>query len=271
MELQTILTAIVVFVFGATIGSFLNVVIWRMPREEQITSGRSHCPFCSKTLQPRDLIPILSFIMQRGRCRYCKKRISYRYPVIEFVVASLFLITFWVSVPVDALSWFLVLKIFFVIGAMTAVFVIDFEHYLILDRIVLPATIIILVMHLITDLTGGQGWVESQTLSGIIGAVAGYLPFYLLWKFSSGKWMGLGDAKFGLFLGATFGFPLVWLCFFLAFFVGSVVAVPLLLFKTKRMSSKIPFGTFLAIAGLLTLWFGEQIAEWYLGLIGFGS
>lgn len=269
MEFQTILTAIVVFVFGATIGSFLNVIIWRMPREEQVTHGRSHCPFCSKVLEPRDLIPILSFLIQRGRCRHCKKRISYRYPLIELAVASLFLITFWLLVPVDTLSWFIVLKIFFVIGVMTAVFVIDLEHYLILDKIVLPATVIILVMHLVSDFNSGLGWMQGQALNGVIGAVAGYIPFYLLWKLSSGKWMGLGDAKFGLFLGAAFGFPLIWLCFFLAFFVGAVVSIPLLLFKAKKMSSKIPFGTFLASAGLLTIWFGEQIAEWYLSLIGF--
>lgn len=271
MELQVILTAIVVFVFGATIGSFLNVIIWRMPREEQITHGRSHCPFCSKELQPRDLIPILSFIIQRGRCRYCNERISYRYPIIELIVASLFLVTFWLFVPVDALSWFAVLKIFFVIGVMTAVFVIDLEHYLILDKVVLPATVVMLAFHLITDLSSGHYWLHSSVGGGIIGAIAGYIPFYLLWKISNGKWMGLGDAKFGLFLGAAFGFPLIYVCYFLAFFVGSLAAIPLLWRGTKKMSSKVPFGTFLAVAGLLTLWFGEQIWQWYCGIIGFSA
>lgn len=271
MDWPAILTAVVVFGFGTTIGSFLNVIIWRMPREEQITRGRSHCPFCSKELAARDLVPVLSYLIQRGRCRHCQKRISYRYPVIELLVGVLFLVSYWLFIPLDAVSWFVVLKLFFIIGVLTAVFVIDLEHYLILDRIVLPATVLILFLHLVSDLTLGQSWLASQTLSGVIGAVAGYLPFYLIWKVSAGKWMGLGDAKLGLFLGAALGFPLVWLGFFLAFFLGSIAAIPLLLSGDKTLQSKVPFGTFLAVAGLVTLWFGEEIFQWYFSFIGFGS
>lgn len=265
-----ILTAVLVFAFGACIGSFLNVVIWRLPRNEKISRGRSHCPFCSKELGPLDLVPVLSFIWRRGRCAYCSKRISYRYPVIELVTASLFLAAFYLFVPSDVLSWVALLRIFFVMAVLAVVFMIDLEHYLILDKVIWPCTAIILAIHLAIDFSVGTDVYASQTVQSLIGAAAGYIPFYLLWKVSAGKWIGLGDAKLGLFLGAVFGFPLVWLCFLLAFFLGSVIAIPLLITGKKHLGSKLPLGTFLAVAGILTLWFGEQIATWYLELIGFG-
>lgn len=264
-----ILTAVLVFAFGACIGSFLNVVIWRLPRSEKISRGRSHCPFCSKELGALDLVPVLSFVWRRGRCAHCSERISYRYPVIELVTAGLFTVAFYLFVPTDALSWISLAKIFFVMAVLAVVFVIDLEHYLILDKVIWPCTIAILLIHLALDLNAGTGVYSSLTLQSLIGAAAGYVPFYLLWKVSGGKWIGLGDAKLGLFLGAVFGFPMVWLCFLLAFFLGSIVAVPLLVSGKKQLGSKLPLGTFLAIAGILTLWFGEQIAAWYLELIGF--
>lgn len=270
MIYSEIITALLVFAFGAAIGSFLNVVIWRMPRGQKISRGRSHCPFCSKELSATDLVPILSFIWRRGRCKYCAKRISYRYPLIELVTASLFLIAFYLFVPVDGLSWVTLFKTFFVMAVLAAIFVIDLEHYLILDKIVWPAAVVILILHLALDVHAGTGVYFSLTLQSLLGAIAGYLPFYLLWKISNGKWIGLGDAKLGMFLGVVFGFPEVWLCFFIAFFLGTLVAVPLLLVGNKKLGSHVPLGTFLAVAGILTLWFGEQIFTWYLGLIGFG-
>ncbi len=263
-------TALVVFCLGATIGSFLNVVIWRLPRGEQIASGRSHCPSCSKDLAPVDLIPFISFIVSKGCCRYCKTRISRRYPIIELATAWLFLIAYYLFVPANALGWFDLAMMMFVMAVLVVIFVIDFEHYLILDKVVWPATAIILAANFGRDIYIGNAILQGLLLESLVGAVAGYVPFYLIWKISQGKWIGLGDAKLGLFLGAVLGFPAVWFGFLLAFFIGTVVAVPLLLLGKKSMGSKLPLGTFLAVSGVLNLWFGEAIGNWYLGLIGFG-
>ncbi len=264
------LTALLVFCFGATIGSFLNVVIWRLPRGEQVSKGRSQCPDCHNKLGPADLIPFISFIVSKGCCRYCSKRISSRYPVIELITAWLFLISYYLFVPANILDWLLLLQMMFIISVLIVIFVIDLEHYLILDKVVWPATIIILVVNLGMDLSLSPGFYYSLTFNSIVGALSGYTPFYLIWKVSKGKWIGLGDAKLGMFLGAVFGFPHVWLCFLLAFFIGTLVAIPLLLSGRKTLSSKLPLGVFLAIAGILNLWFGEAMWTWYLRLIGFG-
>ena len=266
-----ILTALLVFAFGASIGSFLNVVIWRLPRKEQISKGRSHCPQCHKDLQALDLIPIASFLWRRGRCAHCNKKISLRYPIIELIVGALFTAVFCFLNPTDPVSWFLLAQAFFIIAVLVVVFVIDLEHYLILDKVIWPATIIILLSNLVLDFWLGNGIYFSETLQSVFGSIAGFLPFYLLWKISGGRWIGLGDAKFGSFLGAAFGLPLIFVNFFLAFFLGTIVAIPLLILGKKQLGSKLPLGTFLAVAGLITLIYGQQIWGWYLGLIGLGS
>jgi leader peptidase (prepilin peptidase) / N-methyltransferase len=263
-------TALLVFAFGASIGSFLNVVIWRLPRDEQISQGRSHCPNCHAQLKSQDLIPIISFLWRRGRCAYCRKKISLRYPIIELVVGALYAAAFYFFSPTDPISWFILVQTFFVIAVLVVVFVIDLEHYLILDKVIWPATLAILLSTLAIDIWLGNGIYFSQTLQSLLGAIAGFLPFYLLWKISSGRWIGLGDAKFGLFLGAVFGLPLIFVNFFLAFFLGTIVAIPLLILGKKQLGSKLPLGTFLAVAALITLFYGQQMWDWYMGLIGFG-
>ncbi len=269
MSAQEILTAVLVFCFGTAIGSFLNVVIWRMPRGEQLSKGRSHCPHCSKELRAIDLIPVLSFVLQKGRCRYCSKRITARYPIIELATAGLFTIAYFLLIPVTGIDWLELFRIMFVIAVLTAVFVIDLEHYLILDKIILPATIIIFIIQIAIDGQVGSSLYWELIPQSLLGAVAGYVPFYLLWKISNGKWIGLGDAKLGLFLGVVFGFPEVWFCFLIAFFLGTLVAIPLLLSGKRSLGSKLPLGTFLAVAGILNLWFGDVLWTWYLSLIGF--
>lgn len=266
--IDPIVTAILVFIFGTLIGSFLNVVIWRLPREEKISRGLSRCPSCGHELGPLDLIPVISYLFSRGRCRYCAAKISPRYPIIEIITAILFTASFVLLKPESMTEWLAFVQLLFVIGVLIAVFVIDLEHYLILDKIVLPATLLILAANLGWDFYAGSSFQSSVVLSSIIGAIAGYVPFYLLWKFSRGTWMGLGDAKFGLFLGAVFGFPQIGICYLLAFFIGTAFALPLLLTGKSKLSSRLPFGTFLAIAAVIMLWFGSDLTSWYLGILG---
>ncbi|HMQ02212.1 MAG TPA: prepilin peptidase [Candidatus Doudnabacteria bacterium] len=263
-----LLTTGLVFVFGTAIGSFLNVLIWRLPREQSVSIGRSRCTKCKHNLFARDLIPLLSYLISAGRCRYCNQQIAWRYPVIELVTGSLFAVSYWLLLPQDWLMWLVLAKTCFIIAVLVAVFVIDFEHYLILDRVVLPATILIFLANFGFDWLFQNQLSNGLAVAGLLGAVAGFLPFYLLWRLSAGRWMGFGDAKLGLFLGASLGFPLVWLSYLLAFFIGTITAIPLIIFGKKQLSSHLPFGTFLALSAVVVLWFGPELISWYFHLIG---
>ena len=267
MYYTNLLPIFVTFVFGTAIGSFLNVLIWRLPRNQTL-NGRSKCPNCSHQLIWVDLIPIFSFLFSGGKCRYCKAPVSWRYLIIELITGLLFVSAWVVVFPLFPADWILLAKICFIISVLITVFVVDLEHYLILDKIVLPATAVILAINLGYDLFPMADWRTSLVVGSLTGMLAGFLPFFFLWIVSKGKWIGLGDAKFGLFLGAVFGFPQIWVVYLIAFLIGTVVAIPLLLTGKKKLSGKLPLGTFLAVSAVINLWFGIEIASWYLRLIG---
>lgn len=263
--------AVVIAAFGAIIGSFLNAIIWRWPQEKTL-SGRSVCLHCEHELSASDLVPILSYIVLRGKCRYCKKNIPPRYFLVELITSTLFVLSWFELGAVVVLNeiWFSVLFGWFVIAFLVAIFVIDLEHYLILDKMVLPGAVIIILMRFAESLWSHyvhHAWNLLWIPNIFWGIIIGSLPFYLLWKISKEKWIGLGDAKLGIFLGAALGFPGVLIAYFLGFFLGTLVSVPLLLFGKKQLTSKLPLGTFLAVGGVVTLLFGQQILEWYLGLL----
>lgn len=263
-----IVSILLSFLFGTVIGSFLNVIIWRLPREKSLT-GRSKCPACSHQLAWYDLVPVISYLMAGGKCRYCKKKISPRYLLIELVTGLLFTLPLFFF-PVSLSDWLLVIQVWFFVSVLVVVFMIDLEHYLILDKVIFPATLVVIIANLISDLSPLANWQSSLVLNSLVGMVAGFIPFYLLWVVSKGKWIGLGDAKFGLFLGAVFGFPQVWVCYFLSFIIGTIVAIPLLLTGKKHLQSRLPLGVFLSISALLTWFYGLEIMGWYLNLIGVG-
>ena len=267
MDYANFIQILITFVFGTAIGSFLNVLIWRLPRDQK-PDGRSKCPNCNHQLIWKDLVPIFSFLFSGGKCRYCKKAVSWRYLIIEIITGLLFVSAWVVVLPLFLSDWILLVKICFIISVLITVFVIDLEHYLILDKIVIPATLVILAINLGYDLFPLADWRTSLLVGSFVGMLAGFIPFFFLWLVSKGKWIGLGDAKFGIFLGAVFGFPQVWVVYLMAFLIGTVVAIPLLVTGKKELSGKLPLGTFLAISALVTLWFGVEIASWYFRLIG---
>jgi leader peptidase (prepilin peptidase)/N-methyltransferase len=252
----------VIFIFGTAIGSFLNVLIWRLPRDEK-PNGRSKCPHCKHELVWHDLIPVISFVVSRGKCKYCGKPISYRYPAIELVTGALFALAAW-SIPlVDVGSWLVLAKVAVVIAVCVTVFVIDLEHYLILDKVVFPSSAIILGLLILTDVVAGT---TSNTTQGILAALAASVPFLLLWFISKGKWMGLGDVKFMVFMGLALGFPGVLVALFVSFIVGAIVGVFLILAGKKQLSSKLPFGTFLSVATIVAVLYGNELWRLYWSL-----
>lgn len=252
------------FITGAVIGSFLNCLIWRL-HEEKTILGRSMCTKCKKTIAWYDNIPVLSFVILRGKCRHCGTRISWQYPIVELTTGILFATAFLLNpyslstqVPKYLIINLLTLKSWFIISIMTIIFIYDLKWYLILDIVTLPACVIIFILNILT----GQNW-QNLLISGIIGASFFLIQFVV----SRGKWIGGGDIRLGLLMGLTLGWPMILVAIFLAYIIGSIVGIFLLLSKKKSLGSQIPLGVFLAPATIIVLFWGEAIWRWYWGLI----
>lgn len=265
------LLTIAAFIFGTLIGSFLNVVIWRLPREQSL-GGRSQCPHCGYSLRARNLIPIFSYLGQRRRCANCKKPISPRYLIIEIVTGLLFALAAY-HLPLATThiaSALTLLRLLFIIAVLIVVFVIDLEHYLILDAVVLPASLVVLVLNIVIDVAAHQSLLSltSHTGAGLVAVLSAGGFFYIIWRVSKGRWMGFGDVKLNLFLGLALGLPGIAVGLFLAFMSGAVVGIALIVAQLKQLQSRVPFGTFLSFGALLALFYGPALAAWYARLIG---
>lgn len=258
-----------VCIFGTLIGSFLNVVIWRLPRGQGL-GGRSHCPQCGTTLGARDLVPVASYLFLARRCRHCHHLISGRYALMEITTGLLFAWSWHLIHPGDALGYMLAVRLLIIVAVLLVVFVVDLEHYVILDVVIFPAAAVILADNIFLDRAFHVSWLSlgSYTFGGIIAAAGLAAFFFLLWLVSRGKWIGLGDVKLALLLGVALGWPAILVSTMAAFFSGTIVSIFLLIRGTKGLKSPIPFGTFLALGALLGLWYGPQVWHWYLGVIG---
>jgi leader peptidase (prepilin peptidase)/N-methyltransferase len=240
---------------GALIGSFLNVVIVRLPQNESLVAPRSRCRACGAELYWFDNVPILSFLVLRGRCRTCDTAISWRYPMVEAMTGVMFALAAWRSTsPADLLVGWLFL------AALIAIAGIDLEHQLIPDRITLPG---IVVGFLTTFLGTRVSWLDS--LLGILG-VGGILVAVII---LSGGGMGGGDVKLGAMMGAFLGYKLAFLALFLAVILGGFVALALLFTGIRGRKDPIPFGPFLAMAAAIAMLWGGTILTWYLRAFSF--
>ena len=252
----------VVFIFGLILGSFLNVVIWRMHAGESFLTGRSHCPKCRHILGPFELIPVLSFLIQKGKCRHCGKPISWQYPLVELSTAILFLLAY---LPFDlrftTYTFFLLARTWFIIATLIVVFVYDLRYYLIPDKIIYPAaTVVLITMPLIY---GGEiSW--AGLLDPLIASVLGGGFFLLQYIISKGKWIGGGDIKMGALMGLILGIGGLGVALFFAYVVGAVVGLILVASRKKTMKSQVPFGTFLAAGTVFAMFWARPILNWYL-------
>ncbi len=245
-------------ILGLVVGSFLNVVINRLANKQTIASGRSMCVHCHHVLGPIDLVPIFSFIFLRGRCRYCGKPISWQYPLVELTTALIFL-----SLAVNLQSTIFNLEFLFTVifaSLLIVIGVYDFKHYLILDKVVYPGIALAVIYRLVMP--------ELALVDGFYGAAAIAGFFALQYFVSRGRWIGLGDVKLGVFLGLLFGLKLGLAVMFVAYVLGAIVGIFLLVSGRKQFGSKLPFGSFLAISGIIILLYGDGLVNWYLNLIG---
>jgi leader peptidase (prepilin peptidase)/N-methyltransferase len=241
---------------AALLGSFLNVCISRLPRGESIVSPPSHCPGCKTPIRFYDNVPLLSFLLLRGRCRTCRTTISWRYPIVEGLAVLVGALVLWQLGP----TWS-GLRAFLLGLALIAVTFIDLETQLIPDRVTLPGIGVGLALSLYPT-PGGLVW-------AVVGCLAAGGLFYVIAVVSERlmgqEGMGGGDVKLAGMLGAFLGWPMVLVAVFLAVMAGGVGAVVLLVLRRKGRRDEIPFGPFLALGGLLAALWGEPLLAWYLG------
>jgi leader peptidase (prepilin peptidase)/N-methyltransferase len=250
-------------VFGAAVGSFLNVVIWRLPRDESLLRPGSHCPSCGAPIRWYDNIPVLSWLLLRGRCRSCRGWISIRYPLIELFAALLCLGLLYRYGP----SWRF-LAYFVIAAALLAASAIDLEHRIIPDEISLGGIGLGLGLAFFTHATVLR-W-ES-----LIGAVVGFLALFLVmavyWLFTRREGMGLGDAKLLAVIGAFLGWPAIPFVLFAGSLAGTLAGLVVILLRKRGRFYKIPFGPFLSLGAWLWLFLAPGLKPSILLIPGAGG
>lgn len=246
--------AIIIFLLGLCVGSFLNVLIYRADELKNVLNTRSKCMHCKKAIKWYDLVPLVSFILLRGRCRNCGKEISWQYPIVEAATALLFLMIYltygleWISVYYAIM-----------IGLMLVIFVYDLKTQYILDTFSWTLLIIAIL---------GSLFIVGMPITDLIyGMLAGGGMLAILVIISREKWMGMGDVIIGSAMGAMLGYPLAISFIFIAFILGSLVGMVLIALKRKKIKDAVPFAPFLVLSALINLFIGQYIIDWYIGTI----
>ncbi|MBI3652094.1 MAG: prepilin peptidase [Acidobacteria bacterium] len=280
---------LVVFIFGLLIGSFLNVVIYRVPLGESIVLPASHCPHCNTPIKAYDNIPVLGYLWLGGKCRNCKVRISPIYPLVELLVGILFLLCYWKvskqfsSFDQGSLKYWLaiVANVIFVALIVPLIFI-DLRYKLLPDVITKPGLVLMLAWRAIAPepivlqmtrqtfhLMRWPDWAIAL-LGAAIGAVVGGGSLWLVreayFRLKKIEGMGLGDIKMMFFVGAFLGWQLTVLTIFIASLLGSIVGITLIVTRGGNTKMEIPFGVFLGPAALLALFVGQSFINWYLGM-----
>ena len=246
------LTCLFIFILGAVIGSFLNVCIYRLPLEQSIVTPGSHCPNCKSPIKFYDNIPVISFLILRGRCRSCGTPISFQYVLVEILNGIGYLL-------IILKFGFIIESAFYAIlfSALLIVSVIDIYFKIIPDVITLPGIIAGLFASAFILPTGIKG--------SVIGALLGGSIFFIIAVVSRGG-MGGGDIKLIAMIGAFLGWMDVIITIILSSFIGSVVGIALMIYLGKGRKYPVPFGPFLSLGGILSLFFNREIIEWYIGM-----
>lgn len=263
------------FLLGLFLGSFLNVLADRLSNGESIL-GRSHCEYCKHPLGAKDLVPLLSFITLKGKCRYCHKKLPYGYPLSEIFTGSLFVLTFGImnhelgimGLTAEVMiqnSYFIIQMIFAltITSVLIVIFLSDMRYGIIPDKILavgIIATVVYLLIFNFQFLISNQILnPNSQILNHLISALGAFLFFLVIYLLTKSRGIGFGDVKFGFFMGLLLGFPDVLLSLYLAFLTGGAIAIILILWKKKVMKSKIAFGPFLVVGTYISFFLSSLI------------
>ena len=269
MPVLLLLSFLFLFIIGTAVGSFLNVVSRRLLRGESVR-GRSHCESCGTTLSGIDLIPLLSFLLLRGRCRFCGARLSWQYPLVELGTGLLFAALYAVSSqePLASSSFITyhlsLITLLIASSSLIVIFITDLLKQRVFDQVVLVGILAALLYRVSLNSLNPRG------LAADLGLAAGVFVFFwfLRWV-TKGRGMGEGDPPVGFLTTLLVGFPQGLVMLFLAFVFGAVVGLILVFTGRKRFGEQIPFSPFLVTAVFATIFIGERILEWYLGILGF--
>lgn len=285
---MSILYLLTIYIFGLIFGSFINALVWRMgqqldndgnpkklskskQQELSITKGRSMCPSCKHKLAAKDLVPVISWIILKGKCRYCKKPISYQYPTVEFATAILFIASymFW-PFTLNGAEWVVFGGYIIALICLIAMAVYDYKYTILPSRLIAIGIIVYSLALIIYGIVANDierfGWAFLAGVFYFILFFAIYLASMLAVKngYSSKDWLGGGDVKLAFLLGLIVGEPiLVFLAMFLASIVGIVITLPSLITGRTSVTSQIPFGPFLITGAILSLWWGADLLSWY--------
>ena len=251
---------------GLFFGSFFGVLVDRLPRHEDVIKGRSHCENCKKELAWYDLLPVLSFVLLRGKCRYCKAKLSLLYPAIEISTGILFALTYAFFSSQFSILNFQLIYYLFIVSSFIVIFFTDLKYGIIPDKITYTA-ILVTFLWLIF---GSQSLLINHLLSGagafLFFIVISYV-FYFLTKKES---MGGGDIKLSFLLGVFLGFPNIVISLYLAFLTGAFWSIILILWKRKKFrESTLPFGPFLVAGALVSIFWGDLIFSKVIIFLGF--
>lgn len=272
-----LMNLLVILIFGLIVGSFLTAYTYRLPRDISIFKGRSVCPKCKRQIAWYDNFPLISYILLKGKCRKCGKRISTRYPLIELSTSVLFVVTYFVFTNCAQLSrWFpfqsgvicewqswmgtISLPIFLImLSALIVIFVIDLENQIIPDYLVFRLFAISFILVLL--------FIPASIYNRMISAFGTAMIFLMLHLITKGKGMGLGDVKFVIFGGFLLGWPEVFSWLFISFVTGGLIGSLLLITRKVKFGKQIAFGPFLVFGLIIALIFGDLLQiRFFLGL-----
>jgi leader peptidase (prepilin peptidase)/N-methyltransferase len=247
---------VLIFILGLIVGSFSNVCIYRIPRNESIIYPASHCPNCRSNISPKDNIPLLSYILLKGRCRNCKIKISIQYPIVELLTGLIYLIIYLTyGLGIQSLIYIILSS------ALIIISFIDLNEQIVPDVISLPGIAIGFILSFfvpyISFINSALGVVAGGGTILIIGLVGS-----VIFKKEA---MGGGDVKLAAMIGAFLGWRYIIISLFLGFFLGALAGIFLILSKIKSREDAIPFGPFIVLGSFITLLWGEKIISWYIG------
>ena len=266
------------FILGLFVGSFLGVLVDRIPRKKSFLTGRSYCDNCKETLAWYDLIPVVSFFLLKGRCRFCHTKLPFFYPIIEITTGVMFALTYGLLISnfkFQISNFIELIYYLFIVSNLIVVFFTDLKYGIIPDKIIFPATFVTFIWLIINHQTlaprsfSEVGLIINHLLTGVGSFLFLLTVPYLYYLLTKKMGMGGGDIKFAFLMGLILGFPNIVVALYTAFLTGAFFSIILILWKKKSLpTGRIAFGPFLVLGTILSLYWGNQISLYLMRLFG---
>lgn len=259
--MNLIFIKILIFIFGAFIGSFLCCFVSRIIIKQSVLKGRSYCFGCQKKLKFFELIPILSFIFLKGHCLKCKQKIPLTYLLFEFCTGLIFVsvyLFYFSKFNFTAFDFFILSYLFYIVSVLILVFYIDLKLFLILDKIILPASVIVFFINVFFI---GQNTYLQNLFNFGLGGILVTLFFLIQFILTKGRGIGGGDIKLGFFIGVLLGIKFSFIAVFMAYIIGCIIVLILFCFKKATLKTKLPLGSFLAVATYIVLVYHKFVGQ----------